>query len=161
MFFRPVGNIGSQAVDAAVLVFMLALGLTLPFNTDGIVFFVVSLDLNAVVLRDAAVFFAQPANAFEYFRVIFDRAFFVQAGIELIESLFQPNVEAVADGLFFFGFLIGVTIEPGFLGFCIDCAVNADGVLSGFPNQDGIVLVSGILYVAFSTDYQIKITTLA
>ena len=29
-------------------------------------------------------------------------------------------MEAVADGLFFFGFLIGVTIEPGSPGFCID-----------------------------------------
>ena len=33
-------------------------------------------------------------------------------------------MEAVADGLFFFGFLIGVAIEPGFLGFGIDFAIN-------------------------------------
>jgi len=96
----------------------------------------------------------------KYFRVVFDGAFFVQTGIKLVECLFQTNVEAVADGLFFFGFLIGITIEPGFPGFYIDCAVNADGVLSGFPNQDGIILVSGILYVAFPADHQVKITAL-
>ncbi len=49
-------------------------------------------------------------------------------------------------------------IEPGFPGFSIDSAVNTDLVLFGFPNQDGIVLVSGILYVAFPVDHQVKIT---
>ena len=70
-------------------------------------------------------------------------------------------MEAVANGLFFFGFLIGIAIEPGFLGFCIDGAENADGVRSGFPNQNGIILVSGILYVAFPADHQVKVTALA
>jgi hypothetical protein len=107
-----------------MVVFLFALGFTLPFNTDGVVFFVIGNDFNAVVLRNTAVFFAQSSDAFEYFCVVFDRAFFVQTAIELVERLFQSIVEAVADGLFFFGFLIGMAIAPGFLGFCIDFPVN-------------------------------------
>lgn len=76
-----------------------------------------------------------------YFCKVFDRALFAQAGIELVERRFQTNVEAVANGLFFLGFLSGITRQPGFPGFCIDCAVNGNLALLGFPNQDGIILV--------------------
>jgi len=84
-----------------VLIFLCTVGLTLPVNTKGVVFVVIGNDLNTVVLRDTAVFFAQAGDAFEYFCNVFDRALFAQAGIELVERRFQTNVEAVANGLFF------------------------------------------------------------
>jgi hypothetical protein len=48
-----------------VLVFLIALEFTLPVNTNGVVFFVIGNDFNTVVLRNAAVFFAQTTAAFE------------------------------------------------------------------------------------------------
>jgi len=60
-----------------VLIFLCTIGLTLPVNTNGVVFFVIGNDFNTVVLRDAAVFFAQSTDAFMYFRDFFNGAFFV------------------------------------------------------------------------------------
>jgi len=48
-----------------VLILLSTLGFTLPVNTDGVVFVGIGNDLNTVVLGDTAVFFAQPADAFE------------------------------------------------------------------------------------------------
>jgi hypothetical protein len=53
-----------------------------------------------------------------------------------------------------------VAIEPGFSGFCIDFAVNGDFAAFSFSNQYGIVLVSGVFYVAFPTNDQVKIAAL-
>ena len=118
LLFRPVLNISSQAVNTAVLVFLFTFGFMLPFNTDGVVFFVIGNDFNTVVLCDAAVFFAQPTDTLEYFHVVFEGPFFVQTGIEFVECFFQANPSTGsgqawkrADGLFFFGFLIGKTMS--------------------------------------------------
>ena len=66
-------------------------------------------------------------------------------------------MEAVADSLFFFGFLSGVAIEAGFPGFSIDFAVNGDLALFGFSNLHGTWLASGVFYVSFPTDHPVKI----
>jgi hypothetical protein len=60
-----------------VLVFLCTVGLTLPVNTNGVVFVVIGNDVNTVVLRDAAVFFAQSTDAFMDFRDLFNGAFFI------------------------------------------------------------------------------------
>jgi hypothetical protein len=48
-----------------VLSLLRTLGFTLPVKSDGVVFVGIGNDLNTVVLCDTAVFFAQPADAFE------------------------------------------------------------------------------------------------
>ena len=48
------------------------------------------------------------------------------------------------DGLFLFGFLIGVAIKPGFPGFCLYFAINGDLAAFGFSNPHGTFLASGV-----------------
>ena len=48
-----------------MLVFLCTFEFTLPVNTDGVGFFVIGNDFNAVVLRNPAVFFAQTPNLSE------------------------------------------------------------------------------------------------